>query len=200
MRQQQSRSAEGRSRCSGRRGRPLVTDGLLVEASAGFPPIARNDARVLICGSLPGQTSLARQQYYAQPHNVFWKIAGELFGFDPALDYPARAAALAACRIAVWDVCAAAVRPGSLDAGIRRGTVVPNAFGPFLLAHPQIRRICFNGGVAFELFERRVWPVLPAPLQALPRIRLPSTSPAHAGMRYADKLTRWREVIQGDDA
>lgn len=204
MRQQRSRSTGGRSGSPGRRS-PSTTvtataaGGPAAGASAGFPPIARADARLLICGSLPGQTSLARQQYYALPHNAFWKIAGELFGFDPALDYPARAAALAACRIALWDVCAAAVRPGSLDAGIRRDTVVPNAFEPFLLAHPGIRRICFNGSAAFELFERRVWPSLPPSLQALPRIRLPSTSPAHAGMRYADKLVRWREAIHGDN-
>ena len=149
---------------------------------------------MLVCGSLPGQTSLAMRQYYAQPCNAFWKITGELFGFDPALDYAARTAALVAGRVALWDVCAAAVRRGSLDTGIRRDTVVPNDFEPFLLAHPRIRRICFNGGTAIELFERLVLPTLPAPMQTLPRIRLPSTSPAHAGMRYADKLARWREA------
>jgi hypoxanthine-DNA glycosylase len=165
------------------------------EASVGFPPISRPDARVLVCGSLPGQMSLAMRQYYAQPRNAFWKITGELFGFDPRLDYAARTAALAARGVALWDVCAAAVRPGSLDARIRRDSVVPNDFVPFLLAHRQIRRLCFNGATAFELFERLVVPTLPASLQALTRIRLPSTSPAHAGMSHADKLARWREAV-----
>jgi hypoxanthine-DNA glycosylase len=165
------------------------------EPSTGFPPIASPGARVLVCGSLPGQMSLALRQYYAQPRNAFWKITGELFGFDPRLDYAARTAALCAHGIALWDVCAAAVRPGSLDAEIRRDTVVPNDFVPFLLGQRRLRRLCFNGGTAFELFERLVVPTLPASLQGLTRIRLPSTSPAHAGMSYADKLARWRESL-----
>jgi hypoxanthine-DNA glycosylase len=168
------------------------------QASRGFAPIAASDARLLVCGSLPGQTSLAMQQYYAQPRNAFWGIVGELLGFDPALDYAARVAALVARRVALWDVCAAAVRPGSLDAGIRRDTIVVNDFAGFLRAHPGIERLCFNGGAAFELYERRVLPALPADLQALPRLRLPSTSPAHAGMARAAKLAQWREALAGD--
>ena len=129
-------------------------------ASTGFAPVARADARVLVLGSLPGQMSLARQQYYAQPRNAFWKITGELFGFEPSLDYDARLRALVAQRVALWDTCAAAVRPGSLDARILRSSVVPNDFAPFLQAHPQIRRLCFNGATSAALFERLVLPTL----------------------------------------
>jgi hypoxanthine-DNA glycosylase len=165
-------------------------------ASVGFAPVARADARVLVLGSLPGQASLARQQYYAQPRNAFWKITGELFGFDPSLDYDSRLRALVEHRVALWDTCAAAVRPGSLDARILRASVVPNDFAPFLQAHPQLRRICFNGATAEALFERRVLPTLPEPSRALPRVRLPSTSPAHAGMNHARKLDAWREALE----
>ncbi|HEY9146188.1 MAG TPA: DNA-deoxyinosine glycosylase, partial [Thiobacillus sp.] len=56
----------------------------------GFPPIADAHARVLILGSLPGQVSLQRQQYYAQPHNAFWKIMGRLFDAGPELPYAER--------------------------------------------------------------------------------------------------------------
>ena len=103
---------------------------------------------MLVCGSLPGQASLAMQQYYAQPRNAFWKIVGEICGFDAALDYDARTAALVANQVALWDVCAAAVRPGSLDAGIRRETIVVNDFAGFLVRHPALVRICFNGATA----------------------------------------------------
>jgi double-stranded uracil-DNA glycosylase len=167
-------------------------------ASVGFAPVARADAQVLVLGSLPGQMSLAQQQYYAQPRNAFWKIAGELCGFDPSLDYEARLRALMAHRIALWDTCAAAVRPGSLDARIVRASVVPNDFAPFLQAHPRIRRLCFNGATAAALFERLVLPSLPESLRGLPRLRLPSTSPAHAGMSHARKLEAWRAVLEPD--
>jgi hypoxanthine-DNA glycosylase len=171
----------------------MAAEGLV--ASLGFPPVAGHDARVLVLGSLPGQTSLAMQQYYAQPRNAFWKITGELFGFDPAVDYAARLRVLVERRIALWDTCAAAVRPGSLDARILRESVVPNDFAPFLAAHPHLRRVCFNGATSATLFERLVLPGLPAVQQALPRVRLPSTSPAHAGMSYARKLEAWRAAV-----
>ncbi len=167
-----------------------------MQASRGFLPIAAADARVLVLGSLPGQASLAQQQYYAQPRNVFWKIIGDLFGFDPALDYPARQRVLQARRIALWDVCAAAQRRGSLDSAIRGESIVCNAFGPFLATHSGIRLLCFNGARAAELFERRVVSTLALEWQSVPRLRLPSTSPAFAGMRYARKLEAWRAALQ----
>ncbi len=101
----------------------------------GFPPIARADARLLILGSLPGRASLDARRYYAHPRNAFWPILGDLLGFDPAAPYQARVDALLAARVAVWDVCAAAVRPGSLDAAIAPASVRPNDFAATSPAH-----------------------------------------------------------------
>ena len=160
--------------------------------SRGFPPIAAPDARLLILGSLPGQASLAAHQYYAQPHNAFWRIMGELFGAGPDVPYDERAARLRASEIALWDVCQAAVRPGSLDASIDLETVVINDFERFFRGHPRIAHVCVNGGTAHRLYVKRVQPILPHPLSALPLHLLPSTSPAHASLRFAQKLERWR--------
>lgn len=162
--------------------------------SNGFPPIADRKARVLILGSLPGQTSLRLQQYYGQPQNAFWKIMGRLFGAGPALPYGERTQRLIENRVALWDVCASASRPGSLDANIRHASVVPNAFAPFIASHPQIRLICFNGAKAAELYRRLVLPGLPATIADIRCEALPSTSPAHAGMPFEDKLARWAVV------
>ena len=162
----------------------------------GFPPIADTRARVLILGSLPGQVSLQRQQYYAQPHNAFWKIMGRLFDAGPELPYAERVQRLVRSGIALWDVCAAAQRPGSLDAAIVHSSVVPNDFAAFIESHPDVGLICFNGGKAADLYRRLVLPGLPADLRAIHYAALPSTSPAHAAMRLEEKLTRWAAVLR----
>src|SRR5204863_3711103 len=83
-----------------------------------FPPISRQDAETLILGSLPGRKSLQMQQYYAHPQNAFWKLMGAIFDIDPSASYAERTRTLLRNRIALWDVFAAAERPGSLDSAI----------------------------------------------------------------------------------
>lgn len=166
-----------------------------VAHSRGFPPVAAKQARLLVLGSLPGRMSLEQRQYYALPRNQFWPIMGELLGFDAGASYARRLQALRAAHVALWDVCASAVRPGSLDAAIDHGSVSANDFGAFFRAHPAIRGICFNGAKAGELYRRLVLPGLPPEFAQLPRCVLPSTSPAHAALGYAAKLERWRAIL-----
>ena len=161
-----------------------------------FPPIADAHVRVLILGSLPGQVSLQQQQYYAQPQNAFWKIMGRLFGAGPELPYEERVQRLVRNEIALWDVCAAAQRPGSLDASIVHSSVVPNDIASFIASHPGVGLICFNGGKAAELYRRLVLPGLPAAVCAIRYETLPSTSPAHAAMPFEEKLKRWGAILQ----
>ena len=163
--------------------------------SVGFPPIADPRAAVLILGSLPGQKSLEMRQYYAQPQNGFWKIVDALFGAGPSLPYAARLERLIECRVAVWDVLAAGERAGSLDSAIVRESCVINDFAGFFTRHRGIRRVCFNGGKAAELYRRLVVPTLPADIAALDARVLPSTSPAHASLSFAAKLERWSEAL-----
>ena len=162
----------------------------------GFPLIADAHARVLILGSLPGQMSLQRQQYYAQPHNAFWKIMGRLFGAGPELTHEECAQRLVQNGIALWDVCAAAQRPGSLDAAIVHSSVVPNDLAAFIESHPDVVLICFNGAKAADLYRRLVLPGLPATMRAIRTETLPSTSPAHAAMPFEEKLRRWAAALQ----
>lgn len=164
------------------------------EKSRGFAPIAAPEACVLVLGSLPGRMSLAHRQYYAQPRNAFWRIMGALFGAGPELPYAARAQRLRTQRVALWDVCKAAARAGSLDSAIELASVVPNDFRAFFGRHPGIRAVFTNGGTATQLYRRLVLPRLAMEFQALPLHPLPSTSPAHAAMRYEQKLERWRIV------
>jgi TDG/mug DNA glycosylase family protein len=160
-----------------------------------FPPIARRDARVLILGTMPGIASLAARQYYAHARNAFWPILAAICGFAADAPYRARCAALRACGIAVWDVLAACTRPGSLDSDIDVATMEPHDFAGFFASHRRVRAVVCNGGTAGVLFARRVQPRLPEPARSLPVLRVPSTSPAHAGRSFAAKLDAWRTAL-----
>lgn len=142
-------------------------------------------------GSLPGQMSLRQGQYYAKPQNTFWRIMGDLFDAGPEVAYDLRVARLQERGIAVWDVCASARRAGSLDSAIDRDSLVINDFLGFFAAHPAIEAVAFNGRLAATVYARSVVGRLPATAAALPTVLLPSTSPAHAAMRYAAKLSAW---------
>ena len=169
----------------------MAGKGIGDDASAGFPPIERADARILILGSLPGVRSIAEQQYYAHPRNAFWPIMNRLFGIEG--DYASRCRQLTAQRIALWDVLASSVRPGSLDADIRLDSARVNDFETFFDRHPDIELIAFNGKKAEQLFARFV--TATAMRDGVIRIGLPSTSPAYAGMPLSGKLTAWRAAL-----
>lgn len=163
--------------------------------SQGFPPVHAPGARVLILGSLPGVRSLKEQQYYAQPQNAFWRIMGVVCGAGPELAYEARLDRLNEHGIALWDVLAAGRRPGSLDSAIDRATAVTNDFASFFELNPSIGSIFFNGATAADLYRRKVLPALAPTFAGIPRRTLPSTSPAHARMPFAEKLAHWSAAL-----
>jgi len=161
--------------------------------SFSFPPVAREDARVLILGSLPGQASLKAQEYYAQPQNAFWPLMGALFGAGRDLPYPERLQRLLENRIALWDVCASACRPGSLDSDIDHASVAPNGFAALYRRCPDIKLVCFNGATAERLYHKLVMPTLQVEIATL---RLPSTSPAHASRSFSQKREAWAAALE----
>jgi TDG/mug DNA glycosylase family protein len=157
----------------------------------GFPPVAAPDARVVILGTMPGEASLKAGQYYAYPRNAFWRIMGELVGAGPDKPYAERLRILRAKRLALWDVLEACIRPGSLDASI--GEETPNDFARFFAEHPEISHVGLNGGTAAKLFKRYAATHCPKDVQA---VRLPSTSPAYAAMRFEEKCAKWRAFLR----
>jgi len=162
----------------------------------GFPYVSNRDARILILGSMPGRKSLTEQQYYAHPQNVFWPIMADLFGFDIGLDYEERLIRLRQQHVALWDVAHRCVRPGSLDAAIEIESVITNDFISFFNTHPHICTIFFNGRKAEEMYRKLVLARLPDAFQQIPLHTLPSTSPAHASITGAEKLSAWKIIIE----
>lgn len=158
-----------------------------------FPPIARENATVLILGSMPGRESLKRHQYYAHPRNAFWPIMGALYGLAGP-GYEEKTRELSEKRVAVWDVLKACFRSGSLDANIDDSTIIVNDFPDFFDRHPAVNHIFFNGAKADAVYRKHVLPRLNSHRAGLPLTRLPSTSPAHAGMSLEQKTRVWRIV------
>ena len=144
-------------------------------------------------GTLPGEESLRRVEYYAHPRNLFWPIVYALFGEVPPSDYASRVRFLASRRIAVWDVCEVGERRASADATIRRE--VPNAIDALLDRHQGIRAVAFNGSGARQLYDRHF-----VRRPGLAYLALPSTSPAYASLGFAEKLARWQALREVLDA
>jgi len=162
-----------------------------------LPPIATDAATVLILGSMPGEASLRRQQYYAHPRNLFWSFMQDFCGGDAGLPYEKRVQALKVHGIALWDVLMHCEREGSLDAAIRSATAVPNDFVEFLRRQPHIGPVFFNGQTAGACFRRLVWPDLPGSLRdRLDLTTLPSTSPANARQPAKARRETWRRHVR----
>jgi hypoxanthine-DNA glycosylase len=115
---------------------------------------------------------------------------GELFGAGPSLPYNERVALLQSAGVAPWDSFQACIRPGSSDASITKE--VANDFPTFFRDHPNISHVFFNGGKAEAAFRRHVLPALSKDRHAF--ARLPSTSPAYAGMTLEVKVKAWSVV------
>jgi len=163
----------------------------LDSAIFSFPPVGAINGHTLILGSMPGEASLRAGEYYAHPQNCFWLIMGELFGADRNLAYEKRLLILAHHGITLWESLQSCTRRGSLDSAIQ--SEVPNDFRKYFHAHPDYKRVFFNGAKAEQIFKRYVLPTLGN--HDLFLQKLPSTSPAHARMRFQEKLIAWRMVI-----
>jgi TDG/mug DNA glycosylase family protein len=100
--------------------------------------------------------------------------------------YDERLATLISSGIGLWDTVASARREGSLDVALRE---VEHAALPELVARlPALRAIGFNGATSARIGRRTLGPT------ALSLIDLPSSSPAHARMSFAEKAERWKSL------
>ena len=147
-------------------------------------------------GSLPVKHSIAAQQYYALPRNTFWPIICRLLKAPANLDYQSRTEFLVSHRLALWDVLAASVRPGSLDSNIVDRTARPNDLQGFIAHHASLKLICFNGRKAEVLFRRHIIALGGAGIpNGIVGMTMPSTSPAYAAMPFEEKLHSWARLL-----
>ena len=159
----------------------------------GLGPLIGTAPRILVLGSLPGDESLRRQEYYGHPRNMFWKVLAAVFEDAEPRSYPEKKAFLDRHGVALWDVFAAARRSGSLDSRIQ--DAVYNDIAGLIRACPGIRTIVLNGGKALSAFRsiRKKDPDAFAGIRILP---LTSTSPlsVSAGWPLERLIGQWRQV------
>ncbi|MEY3037845.1 MAG: hypothetical protein RL143_412 [Pseudomonadota bacterium] len=160
----------------------------------GFPPAYRNDAKLLVLGSLPGKRSIAQSQYYGHPRNLFWQILSSYIGLAADADYSDRLEAALNNKIALWDVMASAQRPGSLDSSIEKSSVQVNQIPDLIANLPYLNTIILNGGAAMRYFKQAGFDELCRSLGVAVE-HLPSTSPAHAALSFEMKSVQWQQVI-----
>jgi TDG/mug DNA glycosylase family protein len=159
-----------------------------------FPPFADENSRIVILGSMPGTASLRAHQYYGNPRNYLWRLLYALHDAgEPAERYEDRLAFAAEQGIALWDVIASCVRPGSLDSDIR--DAVPNDVPGLLRRYPGIQVLACNGSKSYGEIGKRH---RQAPeLVGKTVLRLPSSSPIPTPnyRGFEDRLSAWRELL-----
>ncbi len=161
---------------------------MTAKRKSSFAPVYDADTQVLILGSLPGDASLKAGQYYGHPQNAFWRLVEHAIGCDlVTLPYIERLKALKAARIGLWDVIASAERPGSLDQRISAPETAD--LRTLVAGMPDLKLIAFNGKTASRIGRRSLDGTTDIDLTDLP-----SSSPAHAAMSFADKARVWAVI------
>lgn len=154
----------------------------------GFPCLHNEESTILILGTMPGDISLGKIEYYSNPRNSFWKILCKIYNkpfcfqtYDEKVDF------LVQHKIALWDLYQKADRDGSLDADIKSGIV--NDINLFLKEHPSITKVLFNGKEPERVYKLN--------FQKINNIHysiLPSTSSTHS-IKLEQKVQLWKDAI-----
>lgn len=159
---------------------------------ACLPPLWTPETHTLFIGTLPGEKSLERGQYYANPTNQFWQLLTEVNGPCP-VDYQERIQWLFQHGYGLWDVLSHADRQGSADADIQNP--VANDFTRLEQELPSLQRLCFTSQKAAFLFDSLVPPS--DYLTRVEKIILPSPSAAYASISLMQKGKIWKMYLGG---
>ena len=153
-----------------------------------IPPIFDESSKVLILGSFPSVKSREQQFYYGHPQNRFWRVLAGILGCDVPVSPAEKESLLLQNHIALWDVIASCEIEGSDDSSIH--SVTPNDLRIITNA-VNIKRVFTNGGTADRLYRKYC-----LAQTGIAAARLPSTSPANAGISLEELIKAWKAVAQ----
>jgi len=149
-----------------------------------FPPILNQNTRILFLGSFPSIASFEQAFYYAHPRNAFWPIIESIFEVRLESNDAKKAFCLE-YGIGLWDVIGSCERSNSSDTNLKN--CIPNDFKKLLHDYPNIRVLGFTGKKSHDLFQKYFKDL------EIERELLPSTSPAHASMKFEEKKKVYEE-------
>lgn len=160
-----------------------------VNGKTAFPPIANERSKVLILGTMPGERSLALQQYYGHAGNQFWKIMYFLFDKPFSKDYENRTKLLLSNGISLWDVLEYCDGVGSLDSNIINEKA--NDFITFYNNHPAVKHVFFTSKQAATYYDAYV-----KRKSHLNYYLLPSPSRMNTWKTFDEKLDEWKIILK----
>ena len=148
----------------------------------GLRPWVGDGPKVLILGTMAGDTSIKAQAYYDSPLNPFWKLMEDIF--QPTEEIRSRKEFITGLGIALWDCIESGVRRDSSDASFSERTLRGNDIQGFLDEHPSIHTIVLNGMSTTVKYFNRYCPIR----NNVRVIALPSTV---SMITYQKKLEEW---------
>jgi len=161
--------------------------------ASAVPDVLAPDLRVVFCGINPGFVSAAAGAHFANPRNDFWRLLHEA-GFTPRQLAPEEQFEVLTFGIGLTNAASRTTR-GSSD--LRRRDFLGSAERlNSLVEELRPRWLAFVGKEAYRgTFGER--PELGEQARRLGETRLfvlPSTSPANAAVRYAERLRWFRDL------
>lgn len=147
-------------------------------------------SEILILGSMPSVKSREQRFYYGHPRNRFWRVLASVYRENAPVSIQEKRAFLLRNHVALWDVIESCDIIASSDGSIKN--VAPNDLR-VILDHAPIRKICLNGGKAYELFQRYcAADCAKYPVRDI--VKLPSTSPANAAWSEECLTKAWERI------
>ena len=166
----------------------IISESNLLNKKNSFDSVSNSETKILVIGTMPGNISLLKGEYYCNPRNRFWKNISNITKRNLPLDYNGKLEMLLNAKIGIWDVAFKATRKGSLDRDIEN--VEPNYLESFIEMHKNIRNIVFNGQKAENLFnkyfERKY---------DIKYISMPSTSSTNTHYDDDELFNIWQEIL-----
>lgn len=153
-----------------------------------LPAISQPDTEVLILGTLPGDRSLEKNEYFAHTGNRFWKIIAAITKNPVPESYSEKLELLKKNKIGLWNVLHKATRKGSLDMAIKNEVL--NDIPGFVKNHQKLKVIGFDGEKAAALYDKNF-----SREKDITYITLPGCSAANARFDLEKLCNIWRKIL-----